>query len=104
MRNDNIKLKSGKIISPNRNFLGITRAFNYDTRKFDGEWEISEGYDNELWLEEYDNNDKYIPVFTQSELIEIADIMIERWNEFKRDVLFRVEKRAIPDLTLRDKK
>lgn len=60
-------LKNGKQIYANKDIIGI-----------DDENNLYEGYDGELFLNVYKNND-----LTKKELIEIADLMIKRWETFK---------------------
>lgn len=70
----NIKLKSGKEISVNNGILGIEPKA----------MKIYGGYDGEIFLTEWVYDDR--PVYTRDELIEIADMAIERWQVFKQYV------------------
>lgn len=86
---DTIILKSGKKVYANRGILGITtyeRGFGIGNQDI-----ISGGYDDVIYLTEYDEKTQqgFIPTFTTTELYEIADMAIERWQQFKRDVANR---------------
>ena len=81
MRDDEIKLRSGKKIYANRLILGISLAED------EMEAPLFEGYDGDIWLTDYNSEiNDYEPAFTKEELFELADIAIARWNKFKEAV------------------
>lgn len=69
-----IKLKNGKVISPNGGYIGINEKLD-----------ISQGYDNVFitedseWYADDDSSDKV----SNEELKELCDIMIDRWIGLK---------------------
>lgn len=65
---DEIVFSSGKSIYANNNIVGI-----------DAELEISEGYDGSIFIEGHNGEE----LLTKPELIELADMMIDRWQRFK---------------------
>lgn len=94
---DTIKLSTGKEIYANRGFVGINinaHKTDRDSVKEGGaKFEISEGYDGYIDLNKYDSStNSYLPDFTHDELIELADIVINRWCEF----ILAVEAGRIP--------
>lgn len=77
----NIKLKSGKEFYASNGILGI--GPNVMSVLKEGENEIiAYGYDGFVYVSNIDGE----PEFTQNELIEIAEIAIERWTMFKKQV------------------
>jgi hypothetical protein len=70
---DILKLKSGRELHVNRGFVSINEDL-----------EISEGYDSGLLAAP---NEKYYEYdedrLTKDEALELADILIDRWNRFK---------------------
>ena len=70
-----IKLSTGKEFYANHGILGIAP----DDDKY---FILTEGYDGEINLTDM-NGDS---IYTWNELIEIADIAIQRWNRFKQKV------------------
>ena len=73
---DDIILKSGKIIKPNGGFVSINQ--NLD---------IAEGWDGGMPLiptDDYYDEDKYAEKLTKEETLELADIMINRWQQFRK--------------------
>ncbi len=79
-----IKLRSGKELDPNRGFIGLSDKF-----------EISEGYDSEIYRYahrtdfgyEEDEDPANNSLLTDEECVELCDYMIARWNEFKISLL-----------------
>jgi len=67
-------LSTGKEFNANRHIVGISPE---DDRSYD--FTLYEGYDGDLYIEE----------FTNDELIEIADYIIDLWNDYKDRVKFR---------------
>lgn len=71
--NDYVKLKSGRKIYANGNFISINDKL-----------EIAEGWDGGLPLapfeDDYDYDEDH---FTKEEAIELAELMIERWTKYK---------------------
>lgn len=88
---DDIKLSTGKTFYANRTMVGINLKKEEHRR---AEFILSGGYDQEIDLTQLhpDYGDKelendYIGRFTQAELLEIADMVIQRWVQFKVAVL-----------------
>lgn len=76
-----IKLKSGKDVYANKGLISIPSRMDtaYPC--------LYEGYDGDIPLTRFDDEtDEQLPTFTFMELLEIADIMIGRWTEFKHAV------------------
>ena len=51
---------------------------------------ISEGYDGHIDITNFSAESNYrkeTPQFTKDELIELSEIMIRRWQEFRFDVI-----------------
>lgn len=85
MRNDHVRLKT-RAIYANRSMVSITKD-NSSHYEDSNHWAIGEGYDGEIrFLEWNDKIDDYSPDFTKEELIELAEVIIARWNEFIDDV------------------
>jgi hypothetical protein len=85
---DCVVLKSGRRIYANHGIIGITAVGNW----LDGT-RLSEGYDSPIFLSDGD-----VPYFTKEELIELSQIMIDRWNEFKRMLQLITEKAYLKDI------
>lgn len=76
-----LKLRTGTEIHANRGLISIVKNNK-------GEWELGEGYDGFINLYAFDDKtENDIPRFTQEELIELANIMINRWYMFSGDIL-----------------
>lgn len=73
MGRDNLKLKSGRELYANLGFIAINEKLD-----------IAEGYDGGLPLapnhSDYEFDEDKL---TKEEALELADIMIDRWNRFK---------------------
>ena len=75
----NIKLPSGKEIYANHGILGITPKGHEVNGCI-----LTNGYDSPIDLNEWnDEANDYIPAFTANELIDLANIAIARWIEFR---------------------
>lgn len=70
---DEFTLSTGRTVYANRGLIGL--GIN------DGEFEISEGYDGHIWVDDtWDGNKSK---WTVSEKGELADFMIGLWTAFK---------------------
>jgi len=73
-------LSTGREISANRGIIGLSEPGK------DGEWEISEGYDGEIfstWDDWRNEGDRLAP----GEQREIAEYMINLWKRFRENIL-----------------
>lgn len=73
LNGDTITFSTGKETYANCGIIGLSPKLS-----------ISEGYDSGLWTREYDEE---FEEFTREELTEIADHMIERWQNFRESVV-----------------
>lgn len=83
--NDYLTLKNGKKIYCNLGIIGL------DPKPEEGEWTISQGYDGGVPYATYSQywgkgDEEFLDYITKAEMLEICDIMIARWNEFKNYV------------------
>lgn len=77
---EEITLKSGKVISPNRGILGIGPSWRHP-----GEYDLFEGYDSEIDLSSrLPEHMRYsTPMqITDDEAIELAEYAIKMWENF----------------------
>jgi hypothetical protein len=73
-----MELSTGKKIYVNRDIIGIGPELD----------EVFEGYDGSVcWIGSEDRENNGYDNLTREEMVEIADIMIGRWTEFKRRVV-----------------
>jgi hypothetical protein len=78
---DIIRLSTGKVIVANCGIVGVNSQL----------W-VTGGYDAEVWeaqlQEESDNRSRYVKEqdLTAAEKIELADLVIGWWNEYKQKV------------------
>lgn len=73
--NNKIKLSTGKEIYANKRLISI---------RFTDEWEMYEGYDGNIYFTSGENS---FPLFTQEELLELAQMMINQWKLFSIDII-----------------
>jgi hypothetical protein len=75
-----IKLRSGKEFYANCGIIGIApKENNY--------FILTEGYDGDIFLRELnEDGNGYRPRFTREELLELSDMMIDRWEQFQFDI------------------
>jgi hypothetical protein len=78
MARDSLKLKSGREIYANHGIIGLAPD---DDEYFD----LTEGYDSQISTGDWDDNGKYTQ-WPKEDIVEICDIMIERWTKFKEKV------------------
>lgn len=66
-----MELKSGRTVYANQEIFGI-----------DPELNLTEGYDGSVDMEQF--MDGEVVALTKEDLIEIADMMIDRWQRYKK--------------------
>jgi len=66
IKRDDVIFSSGKVVYANRGIIGLSMPGEYG-------WEISEGYDGRIDIDE----------LSKQERIELADYMITLWQRFK---------------------
>lgn len=89
----NLKLKNGKIISINGGIIGLgIKPDDYGNNR----WSPSEGWDAGFPKATYDEyfykDELEYEHLTKAEMLEVCDVMIARWNEFKSYVEQQIEK------------
>ncbi len=89
---DKLKLKNGKEISVNGGIIGLSAK--PDDPSY--EWSPSEGWDSGIpdatYSEYFEKKHLKYDHITKAEMLEICDIMLARWQEFKSYVEEQKEK------------
>ncbi len=88
---DGLKLKNGKEIYANCGIIGLGPKPEEEYER----WSPTEGYDGgfpNVTYSEYFDGDLNYTHLTKNEMLEVCDIMIERWQDFKKYVNGQIEK------------